>query len=575
MKLKNILKYTALAAIALTTTSCLDLEPKEQLADPDMWAKPGDYENFANKMYDALPNFGMVFDGYIHCDKRSDIVMDKGGRNLYAFGLNTIPASDGDYTGAYTKIRRCCLLLEHAPSYANQKDIAQYIGEAYFFRAWNYFQLLQKFGDVIIVRNTIDTDDPLLYAKRNPRGEVVDFIIEDLNNAVEYLKPTAELPEGRVGVEGAYAFLSRVALYEGTWQKFRDNATRGHELLDIAAKAAKTVIDGGKFQLFYNQALGDASQKYMFILENAVCNGAGLQKDANHEYIIKHCYDETIKPTGQQLTIEVLNNAEYVSAKFASLYLCQNGLPIEYNGQTNPQFKGYDKLNSEWQNRDNRMRYTLMMPGEYFWNNSAANCRIDWSNSEAELNRAKIKNFVPNTGTGYFPQKWAAERQVADRNESYDYPVIRYAEVLLNYAEAVYERDGAISDDDLNISLNLTRRRVNKNMPALSNAFVAANGLDMREEIRRERTIEFFQEGFRIDDLKRWHTAVEEMNQDFLGIRWQGEWRTKWIQPGYTQNADGNLVVETGRAWTERNYLYPLPSDQLQLNPNLGQNPGW
>ncbi len=98
---------------------------------------------------------------------------------------------------------------------------------------------------------------------------------------------------------------------------------------------------------------------------------------------------------------------------------------------------------------------------------------------------------MPSTGTGYFPHKWCCERDgVPTGMEAYDYPIIRYAEVLLNYAEAVFERDDKISDEDLAISLNLTRKRVNPNMPDLTNAFVSANNLDMRTEIRRERTVE-------------------------------------------------------------------------------------
>lgn len=228
-------------------------------------------------------------------------------------------------------------------------------------------------------------------------------------------------------------------------------------------------------------------------------------------------------------------------------------------------------------NRDLRMQYTLMRPGDTFWDASEKNSRIDWSDSEAEIARAKYKNFTPNWGSGYFPQKWATERNLgADaRNASYDWPVLRYAEVLLNYAEAVYERDGKISDTDLNISLNLTRKRVNKTMPALSNAFVDANGLDMRTEIRRERTIELFQEGFRIDDLRRWKTAETEMPMEFCGIMHIGEWKNRWAKPGVPLNADNRLIIESGRVWAERNYLHPLPIDQLQLNPNLGQNPDW
>lgn len=111
-------------------------------------------------------------------------------------------------------------------------------------------------------------------------------------------------------------------------------------------------------------------------------------------------------------------------------------------------------------------------------------------------------------------------------------------------------------------------------MPALTNDFVTANGLDMRTEIRRERTVELFNEGFRVDDLKRWKTAEAEMPQDMLGIKKTGtEYDKENIS--FSLNTEGCTIVESGRKWETKNYLYPLPLDQLQLNPNLGQNPGW
>ena len=117
-------------------------------------------------------------------------------------------------------------------------------------------------------------------------------------------------------------------------------------------------------------------------------------------------------------------------------------------------------------------------------------------------------------------------------------------------------------------------------MPKLSNAFVTANGLDMRAEIRRERTVELYNEGFRIDDLKRWKTAEVEMPKDLLGVQYSGtEYETSslggWNTAKKTKNSDGVVVFESGRVWKDRNYLYPIPADQLKLNPNLGQNPGW
>ena len=572
--MKNIFKCLVIAAIPLFATSCLELEPKAQLADGNLWTQPGDFESFANKFYDWFPNFNMVDEGYIHSDMRSDIMMDKSSMNVYANGTNTIPESDGDYTNAYKHIYRCCLLIKNAEKYGNASDIDQYVGEAYFFRAWSYFELLVKFGDVIIVDEPIDVDDPRMNAPRNDRSEVVDLIVSDLQKAAELLRPTSEIDNGRVGREGAQAFLGRVALFEGTWQKFRSNESRGKELLQISADASKKVIESGAFELFAPTALGDSAQKYMFILEDVQCNPAGLNKSANKEYIIKRCYDATLKTMGKNITTGWFANAVFVASKFVDMYLCSDGLPIDKS----PRFKGYETLTSEWENRDNRMRYTLMKPGEFYWNNTALSCRIDWTGSAEELAHAKYNkttNVLVPWGSGYFPQKWATERLCTDRNESYDYPVLRYAEVLLNYAEALYEKDGHISDNDLAMSINLTRKRVNKSMPDLTNAFVTANGLDMRQEIRRERTLELFGEGFRIDDLKRWKTAEKEMPGDFLGIRWIGEWKTKWPNPGKPVNADNQLIMETGRKWEEKHYLYPLPTVQIQLNPNIGQNPGW
>ena len=131
--------------------------------------------------------------------------------------------------------------------------------------------------------------------------------------------------------------------------------------------------------------------------------------------------------------------------------------------------------------------------------------------------------------------------------------------------EAVFERDETISDEDLNISLNLVRNRINTQMPKLTNSFAQTYGLDMRTEIRRERTVELFNEGFRIDDLKRWKTAETEMPQNILGIKWTGtEYQTRWPNASYSKNSDGFLIIESGRKWEDKHYLYPLPTDQLQ-----------
>lgn len=570
--MKYTLKAILVMALGCLTYSCLDLDPKDQIADGNYWQEASDFKLFANQFYGWTRDFSNSVYDAPHSDKRSDLILDKSGTNVYSNGTNSIPTGDNNYTDNYNRIRRTNILLQKAESYGNQSDIEQYIGEAKFFRAYCYFELLQLYGDVIITKKPLDVTDPEMKVARNDRSEVVDFMIQDLKDAAGQLPLTSAVENGRVGSEGAWAFLSRVALYEGTWQKFRGNEARGKELLDVAAKAAKEVINSKKFSLYTPAILGDSAQKYMFILEDVKSNPAGLLKASNTEYIFSRRHDETLNPIGKNITKECLANAQQIAQKFAALYLCQDGLPIEKSSLY--LFKTDGIIAHEYQNRDNRMLYTLCVPGGYYWSNE--NSRVNWTSDAADKASASIKGYSPASGSGYANQKWAAERKVQTNSEGYDYPVIRYAEVLLNYAEAVYERDDAISDDDLNISLNLVRNRINKSMPKLSNNLVTANGLNMREEIRRERTVELFNEGFRIDDLKRWKTAETEMPKDFLGIKWTGtEYATKWPNVSYARNSDGYIILETGRKWESKHYLYPLPTDQLQLNPNLKQNPGW
>ena len=570
--MKYTLKAILVMALGCLTYSCLDLDPKDQIADGNYWQEASDFKLFANQFYGWTRDFSNSVYDAPHSDKRSDLILDKSGTNVYSNGTNSIPTGDNNYTDNYNRIRRTNILLQKADSYGNQSDIEQYIGEAKFFRAYCYFELLQLYGDVIITKKPLDVTDPEMKVARNDRSEVVDFMIQDLKDAAGQLPLTSAVENGRVGSEGAWAFLSRVALYEGTWQKFRGNEARGKELLDVAAKAAKEVINSKNFSLHTPAILGDSAQKYMFILEDVKSNPAGLLKASNTEYIFSRRHDETLNPIGKNITKECLANAQQIAQKFAALYLCQDGLPIEKSSLY--LFKVDGIIAHEYQNRDNRMLYTLCVPGGYYWSNE--NSRVNWTSDAADKASASIKGYSPANGSGYANQKWAAERKVQTNSEGYDYPVIRYAEVLLNYAEAVYERDDAISDDDLNISLNLVRNRINKSMPKLSNNLVTANGLNMREEIRRERTVELFNEGFRIDDLKRWKTAETEMPKDFLGIKWTGtEYATKWPNVSYAKNSDGYIILETGRKWESKHYLYPLPTDQLQLNPNLKQNPGW
>lgn len=583
MKIVNTIKTILLLSVVVILPSCLDLDPQDQMSDANLWQTPNDYKLYANQFYEWTRDFSSaVYDGP-HSDTRSDL-MTSSSYNEYSKGINNIPVSDGNYTGAYTKIRYANILLQKAESYPNPTDIARYVAEAKFFRAYEYFDLLQLFGDVIVVTEPIDITDLKMNAPRDDRSKVVDLIIEDLKQAIPDLpkeNAIATADKGRVSQGAAQAFLSRVALYEGTWQKFRTgDVTRINDLLDIAAESAWEVIDSKQYEIFKPAELGTDAYKYLFILEDVQSNPANIKKDKNKEYIFSRRHDEVIAPIGKNITKNCFANVQWVTRKLAEMYLGADGLPID-NAQSTAGVD-YSTPDNEYAKRDNRMTNTLMAPGRKYWNNNASH--TTWT--DADKAAFDNKDFYPTSGSGYNNQKWATERNVKDEYEGYDFPIIRYAEVLLNYAEAVFERnadaEGNIMDaskvDAALVYLNEVRQRVNPNMPELTTSFATTHNLKMREEIRRERTVELFNEGFRIDDLKRWKTAETEMPENMLGVKWNtsGDWATwagKW-SPSYSLE-DGCLLIETNRVWSNKNYLYPLPSDQRQLNPNIGQNPGW
>ncbi|MFX1708930.1 RagB/SusD family nutrient uptake outer membrane protein [Chitinophaga sp. CC14] len=579
--MKKILKYTPLILaaylFAITPYGCksaLDLKPKDAVQDTNFYRKPNDFKLAANTFYNYLRSFS---NGNGDGHTGSDLAADRGA---IARGTNTIVSNDNNYNDAYKWIRNINYLLAKASGYANPAELKQYVAEAKFFRAYVYFdKLLTSYGGVILVKDVLTTTSPELTAARNTRDETIDFIIADLEAAIPDLPlegAIGDADKGRISKQAAQAFLGRVCLYEGTWQKYRNgDASRYNALLSKSIANSDAVISSAQFSLFKPAVLGDSALKYLFILENQKSNPAGVTKALNNEYILAVRYESNnlLKTIPNQISFGALGAD--MSRKMADMYLCSDGLPIS---KTATAFSRA-KMNSEYQQRDNRMRYFMMVPGYLYWQN-ATNWHINWDWSPADIANARPL-FDPwaNDITAYNNQQWAAERKVPNSQEGYDYPVLRLAEVYLNYAEAVYERNGLITDADLDRSLNLVRLRINTSnaMPKLSNSFAALHGLDMREEIRRERAVELQGEGQRMDDLKRWHIAHIELTKPLLGVRWAGtEFATKYTKaPPLT--ADGDVLADpvSERKFTEKNYLIPIPTNQIQLNPQLKQNPGW
>jgi hypothetical protein len=545
----------------LVLTGCnkgLDLVPKDAISDATFWKTTADFKLAANNLYSSLEGFN-TWDTY------ADLAYDVP--NSVSNGTYQTSESDSRWSNAYIYIRRCNKIIAKAEKSSIAADLKQFSGEAKFFRAYNYWSLYRLFGEVPIVTKELDIEDEELYAPRATRKETVDFILKDLDDAA------AELPEksalsggdiGRITKGAANALKARVALFEGSWGKSRSDAN-ANTYLDIAINAASTVMNSSQYSLF--SAKGAQSYRYFFIDEG----------DDGSEAILDRRYQVSI--SSQTFPSTVGEGHLLPTKKLADMYLCADGLPISKSNL----FQGYDQTGSEFQGRDPRMTMTFVVPGTGAMQLWYPEPVASWP-------------FYPqrNANTGYTTYKFLSEDPASNASPftlgyGYDHHIIRYAEVLLIYAEASFEKNSAISDEDLNKSINLIRQRVN--MPALTNSFVNDNGLDMREEIRRERTIELALEGFRYDDLRRWKTAEYEIPADVKGIKIVGTpWASPIVVEGQDRNpytdeswqnrtdANGFIIVESasGRSFDpNKHYLMPLPTKEILINPELKQNPNW
>ena len=227
--MKNIiLKLASVAGCAMMAVSCLDFSPEKQLSDAQVWDRADNFTLFADEFYEWTRDFrgstsvtymNGVWDGP-HADTRSDLLCEASVNNFSA-GNNSIPTTDENYKQIYKRLYYVNLLLQKAGEFEPQTEIEEPMGEAYFFRAYLYFELVQMFGDCIYTDVPVDVDNEILYGPRDNRVTVIRNCIADLKAAAELL-PETPSADGRVCSYAAWAFLSRVALYEGTWQKFHD-----------------------------------------------------------------------------------------------------------------------------------------------------------------------------------------------------------------------------------------------------------------------------------------------------------------------------------------------------------------
>ena len=531
----------------------LDLDPKDQISDASFWKTPDQFELAANDFYFSLkgPNYIEV---------NSDIAFGSGATvdlSAVSNGSYLAPANSPVWNDAYTGIRATNYLLQKAAESGLGAQIDRWVGEARFFRAYHYWNLVKTYGGVPLITKVLDVSSAEVYTPRSTQQQIIDFIIGDLDTAAAKLVKQSELSPselGRVTQGAALALKARAALYQGTWFKYHGGGDPT-PYLAAAISAAEQLVGSGEYQLYTDQ--GAQSYKYLFI----------LQGDDSKEVILARRY--YAGRYTHNWTRELWFNYMIPTKKLADMYLATDGLPIT----SSPLFKGYDSLTSEFQNRDPRMAMTFVVPGsDVFQEKGFQPVFPGFTGSSA-------------TRTGYMLRKFLDETVEATQFAGeYDFKEFRYGEVLLILAEALFERDGVISDADLHRTIGLLRARAGMPDSSATNAFVTGNGLDMLTEIRRERTVELAFEGFRREDLRRWKTAETEMPQALRGVKFVGtqyQQRDTSVHAGRDVQVDaGGFIVAEAAASRQfvvpKHYLDPIPLQQVQLSHGtLLQNPGW
>lgn len=559
--------YSLLISALLVTGCTLDREPETSLADNNFWTSETFLRGACNRLYIDLP-------GFSH-DKRSDELVGPN-QDLTSSGNRSVPGTSGDWTDPYNKIGRCnnIIIKTEASTSFSQAVKDRWTAEARFFRAYHYFDLVKKYGDVpLILKAFENTTDPDIVKGRDPRETVIQQCYTDLEFAVKHLPTIEETTKetdgmqkdwGRVSQSAALGMIVRIGLYEGTHKKYHQTPGgdyRAH--LKKAIDAAETMIYTEKKHDLYP----DFEKLFGF-------DGEG---SSNKENIFVKIYG----PNGSSgivthNNVRGLENSVALTRSMLDNFLYSDGLPREKSPlRVVPETKFSDIT----ANRDPRLKMTLFSPGE-------------------EAFKGPYKPFKTDDqthGYGYAIKKgWVASEWSLNSKGTIDKMIIRYAEILLSYAEALYEYNGNISDQKLEETVNYVRHRVGFDVK-LTNAFVQANGLDMLQEIRRERMVEFIDESLHYDDIIRWKTAEEVLPKAVLGLLYnyddtEGTVKEEVVKDrltdanGYYKGEkvydEGNIyVIEEANSRSfdpKRDYLYPIPSYEIGTSGgNIKQNPYW
>ena len=542
MKTKFLHIATALL-FAGFTSSCsdfLDRYPLDELSDSSFWKTENDAMMAVTDIYGCLPTW----------DQDEDINSDNAVHGIkWAAGnisKGIYDPMDQSWAGSYTPIRQCNLVLEKVKDIEMSDESRKKIeGQAYFFRAFVYFNLIRSFGDVPYIDkplNLTDVED----ITRTPREEVYAKVMADFDKAIEYLPEewdAANTP--RVTKGAALAMKARAALYYNNWQ--------------VAADASKAVMDLGKYELY--DAGNTGKYQELFWEKSDGC-------DENILYVQFNYPDKTHYLIGWECFPTLGWGGMNPTQSLVDAFEDKDGAPISKSTIYNEK--------DPFKNRDPRLEVNVLHDGEEMY---GVTIKVKPLKSSGKTG---IEQHGDATATGYYQQKWldpSIDPQSEGWNMGKDWVVIRYAEVLLTYAEAMNELH-PLSAESFD-AVNQVRRRVG--MPDLQNTdpckpTYCATQDELRKRIQNEWRVEFALEGGkRMWDIRRWGIAKEVLNAPFLGLKMKPVEGVVDGKPAIVDYIlyEGENIKLAGSHYEDHNYLLPVPQTEIDLNPKLTQNPGY
>lgn len=599
-----------LSLVSLILTSCLNDEylekyPLDQQTEPTTFVSYANFKTYAWGLYEQLG--GYQINALYGPETESDN-MFMGSRNAetkWAWQKVVVPASDGGWNFSY--IRRVNIMLDNIDkSRLSEIEKAHWRSVGYFFRVFRYLELLSRFGDVTWIEHTLNTDSPELLAPRDSRDLVVRNMLENLQYAEQNIKENGD-GINTINRDVVKALISRFTLFEGTWRKYH-GLNNAEIYLSECVRVSKDLVE--KYPNLHSS--------YEEVFNSLDLTGVpGI--------LLFRQYSKGLASHGVCRTL-MSSDARYELTKEAvDSYLCSDGKPITKSSLFGPE----DEKDpySEFRHRDYRLLQTVCPPYKIKTSNEAFTKEWEYTDNPADAeylrkmeqivapgydlfpirqNGGSVLKFSPHftqhnggfgfqvSEGGYWVYKHLNQREtfpVATSNS--DAPLFRMGEVMLNYAESAKEMN-LLTQEVVDKTINRLRIRANVAPMALS---AITSDFDTRRdqtvdpqmwEIRRERRVELMGDGFRFNDLRRWKKC-EYINKQKLG-RWysakqliddrlinnESQCKLKFKGGGYEGYIEFFMdPVKEGYGWLDHYYLYPLPLNDLALNPNLEQNPGW